>query len=173
MNTNNDQPISKGNRPRVAGGIILILVGIAFLLGQWLNIGTYLMLFLGAVMLVWGTTSRTIGWIIPGGVLSGIGLGIVALEGPLKLSGLPDGQSGGAFLLCFALGWFLIMACSWLAGCKMWWPLIPGGIMALVGGLLFMQDFGLRVLELANYIWPLALILTGGYLILRWSRKNS
>jgi hypothetical protein len=175
MNTNvKHQSIDK-NAQKMAGGIILILAGIAFLLARWLDIGLYLVPLLGVAMLIWGAISRAVGWIIPGSVLSGIGLGIVTLEGPFKLSALVSEETrGGIFLLCFAVGWVLITLLSRLAGCKtMWWPLIPGGIMALVGGLLFLESAGLKVLEYANYIWPAALILTGLYLVVRWSRAKT
>ena len=57
----------------------------ATLLQRWLDIGNYGVLLLGLGMLGWGSVSRRTGWIIPGGVLSGIGLGILAMESPWRL----------------------------------------------------------------------------------------
>ena len=170
---NTSQPTESGARPqRVAGGVILILAGITLLLARFLDIGMFLVLLLGAAMLVWGAISRTVGWIIPGGVLSGIGLGILALEGPFKLADLADVPRGGVFMLCFALGWFLITLISRLVGCEtMWWALIPGGIMAVIGGAMLLGGAWLKLLELSNLLWPAALILVGLALIFR-TRRN-
>ncbi|MGH2522891.1 MAG: hypothetical protein ACRDH2_10350, partial [Anaerolineales bacterium] len=45
---------------------------------------------------------------------------------------------------------------------RMRWPLIPGGILAVMG-LLIAIGFGQGI----NYIWPVALILVGLYLVAR------
>jgi len=82
-------------------------------------------------MLAWGALARKTGWIILGGVLSGIGLGIVLYEGPWEV---PFTQQSGPFLLCFAMGWFLITLLSGIFTPKtQWWALLPGGIMAALG----------------------------------------
>lgn len=93
--------------------------------------GMYLVLAAGVGMLAWGAMKHKTGWIIPGGVLSGIGLGILLYEGPWQI---PFTQQNGLFLLCFALGWFLITPLSRLFTPRtQWWALVPGGIMAVLG----------------------------------------
>jgi uncharacterized membrane protein HdeD (DUF308 family) len=121
-------------------------------------------------MLGWGSVSRRTGWIIPGGVLTGIGLGILAMEGPWRL---PIENQNGLFLLCFALGWFLITILTAVFTCTQWWALIPGGIMALIGGTILVTNGAVRWLDL-NLVYALILIVVGLILLVTRtrSRKN-
>jgi hypothetical protein len=155
---------------RLTGGIVLILIGISTLLSNWLNLGLYLVLLIGVVLLAWGAFSHSFGRIIPGGVLSGIGLGILALQGPWNLA-LTEQRRSGVFMLCFALGWFLITALTALVTSKtLWWPLIPGGVMAVTG--IFLISANQWFIQYASLIWPVVLIMLGFYLVLLWGRSK-
>ena len=137
--------------------IILILFGAATLLQRWLNIGNYVVLLLGLGMMVGGSVSRRTGWIIPGGILTGIGLGILTMEGPWRL---PAVDQNGIFLVCFSFGWFLITILSAIFTCTQWWALIPGGIMALIGGSVLVANGSIRWLDL-NLVYATILIVAG------------
>jgi hypothetical protein len=152
---------------RIAGGVILILLGTATLFQRWFDIGNYLVLLLGLGMLVWGSVSHRTGWIIPGGVLAGIGLGILAMEGPWHF---PVADQNGIFLLCFALGWFLITLLTALFTCTQWWALIPGGIMALIGGSILVTNDAIRWTDL-NLVYAVILVSIG--LVLLFHKSNS
>ena len=155
----------------LGGGIALILIGIALLLNQWLNIGSYLVLLIGVGFLVWGAFSRKGGLIIPGGVLSGIGLGILVYEGPWSI---PMANPNGLFLLCFALGWFLITLLTGLFTCRtQWWPIIPGGIMAILGATVLLRGDPQVWQDYSGWIVSLILILLGVHLIVRRTRPNT
>jgi hypothetical protein len=155
----------------LGGGIALILIGIALLLNQWLDIGSYLVLLIGAGFLVWGVLSRRGGLIIPGGVLSGIGLGILATEGPWNI---PVANPNGMFLICFALGWFLITLLTGLfTGYTQWWPIIPGGIMAILGAVVLLRGDPRVWQEYSGWIVSFILILLGVYLIVRRGRVKN
>ncbi|MBZ0286339.1 MAG: hypothetical protein K8I30_01895, partial [Anaerolineae bacterium] len=52
------------------------------------------------------------------------------------------------------------------------WPLIPGGILALVGVLLFIGGGALNLLEWLGKLWPLALIAVGAYVLFAPRRKT-
>jgi hypothetical protein len=172
MDTNLERKTPDRRFHSIAGGVILILAGVAFLLTLWLDISMYIVLMIGVGMLALGVISRSNGWLIPGGVLSGIGLGILVSEGPWKLP-LADLPRSGIFLLCFALGWFLITLLSSLVGCRtMWWPLIPGGIMALLGGTIWLVNDWSKVQVISTVIESAAFILFGVYLLVRWSRTK-
>ena len=155
---------------RIVAGIILILFGASVLLQQWFDISSYAVLLLGCAMLVWGSISHRGGWIIPGGVLSGIGLGILAIEGPWHF---PIELQNGVFLMCFALGWFLITLLTALFTCTQWWALIPGGIMALIGGSILITNGAVRWEDL-NLVYAIILIFIGLILLVYKgrSRKN-
>ena len=139
MDPNSENKINHRPQPPHVAGVILILFGAATLLQRWLDIGNYIVLLLGLGMLIWGSVSHRTGWIIPGGVLTGIGLGILAMQGPWQF---PAADQNGIFLLCFALGWFLITLLTALFTCTQWWALIPGGIMALIGGGILVTNGG-------------------------------
>jgi hypothetical protein len=163
-----EKKIDNRHNHRIIGGIILILFGITILLQRWFDISTYAVLLLGSAMLVWGSVSHRTGWIIPGGVLSGIGLGILVMEGPWHF---PVEQQNGIFLLCFALGWFLITLLTALFTCMQWWALIPGGIMALIGGTILVTH-GAAHWEDLNLIYAAILIIIGLILLVYKNRPK-
>lgn len=168
MNTQSTHPV-RSHRSSLTGGIILIAIGALALLSQldiFTDIGMFFVPALGIIFLVWGLASRAFGLVIPGGILSGIGLGIALVEGPLAGSGEP--VEGAIFLLAFAAGWLLIALLSkFTATAFQWWPLIPAAVLALVGGLLLAGEAGLQVLKVIGYAWPVALIAAGAWIILR------
>ena len=155
---------------RLTAAMILIFVGLTALLSNWFNFEVYLVLLVGISLIIWGVISHSSSRIIPGSVLSGIGLGILALQGPWNLA-LSDKGRSGVFMLCFAIGWFLITALTSLITSKtLWWPSIPGGIMAVTGMVLLITNQWF--LQLLNLIWPVVLILVGLYLVLVWNRSK-
>ena len=123
---------------------------------------------LGLGMLVWGSLSHRTGWIIPGGVLSGIGMGILAMEGPWRF---PAADQNGVFLICFAFGWFLIAILTALFTCFQWWALIPGGIMALIGGSVLVTNGTIRWEDL-NLVYAVILIAIGLVLLVYKGRAK-
>ncbi len=157
MNTNLEKKIDIRRNHRFAAGVLLIIFGLATLLQHWLDIGNYIVLLLGLGMLAWGSVSRRTGWIIPGGVLAGIGLGILAMEGRWLF---PLADQNGIFLICFAFGWFLITLLTALFTCTQWWALIPGGIMALIGGAILVTNGAIRWEDL-NLVYAIILISIG------------
>jgi hypothetical protein len=163
-----EKKINTRRNHRIAGGVILILLGTATLLQRWLDIGNYVVLLLGLGMLIWGSISHRTGWIIPGGVLTGIGLGILAMEGPWHF---PAAGQNGIFLLCFALGWFLITILTALFTCIQWWALIPGGIMALIGGSILVTNGAVSWMDL-NLVYAVILIIVGLVLLFHKGRSK-
>ena len=169
MDTNLEPKNTNRHNPRLVAGIILILIGAVNLLQRWLNIDSYVTLLLGIGMLILGSATHKRGWIIPGGVLTGIGLGIVISEGPWHIAGLDE---SGLFLLCFAVGWFLITALSALfTDCTQWWALIPGGIMALIGGSILVTNGAVRWEDL-NLVYAAILISIGLFLLIYKGRTK-
>jgi len=169
MDTNLEPKSTNRHNPRLIAGIILILIGVVNLLQRWVNIDNYITLLLGIGMLTLGSVLHRGGWLIPGGVLTGIGLGILVTEGPWSIPGL---DHSGLFLLCFAVGWFLITALSALfTTCTLWWALIPGGIMAVLGIIMLATRGNVRWEDL-NLVFAAILITIGVTLLSSKSRAK-
>jgi len=164
--------MQKENRGALIGGLILILGGALALAGQFIPDSwgfpfiLLVLLGLGVVFLTAGIATREAGWIIPGGILSGIGAGIALVDGPL--TGLVPGDEGGLFMLAFAGGWFLITLLTGLFTDEThWWALIPGGIMALIGLAAGYGSIFAWTLEALGRVWPIALIVVGLVVLFR------
>ena len=162
----------KTKRNDVVGGILLVGFGLMALLGQFVDfsdtLGMMILPVIAAVFLIAGIFTRNAGFIIPGGIIGGIALGTLLITGPFSQVG--GDVEGGIFMLSFAAGWALITVLTAVFTQKpQWWPLIPGGIMAVIGtGILFGGVF-MTVLAFVGKIWPVFLIL-GGVALLWQSR---
>jgi hypothetical protein len=155
-------------RGRWVAGVALVVIGLVSLLTNIIDspsLGMLIVPTLGLVFTLWGIVVRQVGLLIPGGILSGIGLGIYLVDGPF--SALSGDAEAGVFLLAFALGWGLITLLSAFVERIHWWPLIPGGILALIGGALLQGGLALEILAWVGKLWPLGLIAFGLYLVLR------
>jgi hypothetical protein len=97
--------------------------------------------------------------IIPAGVL--LTLGIVSV-----LDNMTEMQTGGSFFLGLGLTFVLVTILP--GGSSRSWALIPGTVLLLFGALL-----GTPLSGMTQYLWPVVLILLGGYLILRFFRNQS
>jgi hypothetical protein len=171
MNTLNQNDFPENHTRRSSSawmtGAILILIGAFSLVAQFVKLEWLQLLFLpmlGMIFLLWGILRRSGGLLIPGGILSGLGLGIILMN---RLPGLSGGPAqGGILLLSFAAGWALITLFSAVfTDYTMWWPLIPGGILAFIGAALVIGGAWMQVLTLLGYGWPLILIAIGLYLV--------
>lgn len=167
MSAQKQTNLTHAQRNRIISGLILILLGGLFLLDQFIQIPAMGNLFLpglGLVFLVWGIVTRSSGLLVPGGILTGIGAGVYLMNA-LPLEG--DAEPG-VFLLSFGGGFILITLLSAIFTREThWWALIPGGILAAIGGALYMGGAALDVLQLIGKFWPVALILVGVWVIFR------
>ncbi|MCU0507507.1 MAG: hypothetical protein MUC34_03740 [Anaerolineae bacterium] len=157
------------SRNAVIAGVAIIALGLVALasqLGVAEALGYLIPPTLAGIFLAWGLLTRTFGLIIPGGILSGVSLGIFVTQGPFAAS--PEPVTGGIFLLAFSLGWVLIALLStYTAGSFQWWPLVPGAILAAIGALLLAGASGLAVLKAFGFIWPVILIVAGVVVLIR------
>ncbi len=153
---------------QIGAGVAFITIGAFLLIAQnlafnWL--GLSILPGLGMIFLVWGLVTRTPGLLIPGGILTGLGAGAIAID--LWGAALPEANQAGIFMLTFAGGWGLITVLSALIGKPMLWPLIPGGIMALVAAAAFGLGSAQQALELLGRFWPVIFIVLGLATLLR------
>lgn len=141
-------------------GVILIVLGIVFLIGQRLNVGGEgVVAAIGVAFLTAYAFTRNYGFLVPGGIMTGLGIGIICEN---RLNG-----EGAPVLLGLGLG-FISIAVIDLARRRTqwgWWPLIPGGILTLIGLMLAAGQVGL--LGYIGRWWPAILILIGLYVLLR------
>ncbi len=153
---------------QLAGPLLLIGLGALFLLEQVFGFGWLVLPVLAASFLTLGIATRQAGWLIPGGILGGLSLGIALTDGPFRVAGAGSEARGGLFLLAFALGWASISLLSKLFTREpQTWALIPGGIMALIGLAVLADQPGLQVLRVLGTLWPVGLIAAGVYLLYR------
>ncbi len=159
-------------RPRDRGGlvagVVIIGIGLFFLLAQVIpDIGRWIPLFIGLAFLAAFVPQREYGLLIPGCIITGVGVGVV-------LTGVVDDPwSGAAVLFSLAGGFIAIWVVSLLlrrvdrdwprgssrdAAQALWWPLIPGGILALVG-VIVLAESGFES-DLLRW-WPLLIIGAG------------
>lgn len=141
-------------------GIILIVLGVIFIIGQRLGIGGEgTTAAIGLAFLVAFVSTRNYGFLVPGGIMTGLGLGIVFQN--------RMGGDGAPVLLGLGLGFCSIYVLDAVNRRTTWgwWPLIPGGVLTLVG--LAKVSSTNSWLGVAGQWWPVALIVVGGYLLLR------
>lgn len=148
-------------------GWVIIAVGIPFLLAQLslLDFVFWVVTGVGSGLLIWGLGRKWIGLIIPGSILSTIGAGIYfAWAKATTSAGLSE---TGIMLVWFALGWGAIIVFFRIINARfIWWPLIPGGIMAVVGWGLYSGGSPNAALSFIGNTGSIGVLIFGLYLIL-------
>lgn len=149
--------MSERNRSQLATGAILILLGVGLFVLQYsegLNESVVLFL-IGGLFVAGYLYSRAYGLLIPGCILIGIGLG---LAGGSAVDSL--GETGEERMILFGLGvGFIALYVIPLVYQRknIWWPLIPGAILLVVGLVQGNEDLE-KILEVG---WPLIIVLVG------------
>lgn len=145
---------------------ILAALTIIFLSGRFslLVFIFYISGAVGLVFLLWGSFSGRMAFIIPGALLIATGAGVFyGWSNPETPGGL---QKTGIMLVWFALGWGLITVFSRFMHKRfIWWPLIPGGILLMVGSGLYIGGNPENALGFLGNTGSIGLILVGAYLI--------
>ena len=144
-------------------GVILIAIGSAIAAVTWFGIGGEItVLVIGLVFLVAYTATRNYGFLVPGGILAGLGLGILAQ--PL----VPTGYDGAPVLLGLGAGFVGIYVVDELVTHRVtrWWPLVPGLGLLAIGALIAAGAYG--ALDMVGaYAVPVLLILLGVWFLVR------
>lgn len=158
---------------RWLAGLILIAIGVFALLGRFVDgelIGLAVLPGIGLAFLVAGIATRQAGFMVPAGILTGLGTGVILAEGPLERAN--DDVTGGIILLGLGAGFVLVTILTALLTERTFlWALIPGGILSLIGGALVVQGTAARgLLEALGWLWPLSLVAVGVWLLWRHAR---
>ena len=173
MSTNHEN--QKKNIP--FGGILLILGGLFLLLQQLADFeitGGVFLAGLGLFFILWGATTRKAGLLIPGGIITGISVGVFLVE---DVNIIAEPAQGGVFVLALAAGFALVTVLTQLfTPEKNWWALIVASVLALVGGgILIVESPNASALKpvvesifnASQYFWPLVLVAIGLWIIFR------
>lgn len=158
--------VKTNHRSELVGGGVLILLGVLFLIAQWLpdDMGLFIPLLVGVMLLGWGIVARHAGPIIPGGIMTGIGVGILLVEVIFPQA------NDAIFMFGFGGGWLLItVATALFTDETHWWPLIVAAIMWVIAAAATWGGILLTLLSWAGSLWPVGLILVGVYIIIRQS----
>jgi hypothetical protein len=146
------------DRGALVAGIVVIGIGLFLLLAQLVpDTGTWIPLIVGLVFLAAALYRREYGFLVPGGIISGVGVGVL-LE-----PALDEPWTGAVMLLSIAAGF----ASIWVLGQLMRlpqnhpWPLVPASIIALVAGVQLADADVDGVLRW----WPLIIIAFGVVII--------
>lgn len=142
-------------------GVILIAVGVTLFAVQLLHLdGDVIVLVIGLVFATAYAGTRRYGLLIPAGILTGLGVGIL----------LEDfGVQGEPVVLGLGLGFLAIYGADLLpSGARApgrWWPLIPGAILTVIAGA--ESTFGAEGARVIEQGWPVLLVAAGAWLLLR------
>lgn len=142
-------------------GVILIAVGLTLFAVQLLNLnGDVIVLVIGLIFLVAYAATRRYGLLIPAGIMTGLGAGILLAD---------FGVTGEPVVLGLGLGFIAIYAGDLLStGARApgrWWPLIPGAILTIIAGA--ESTFGADGARVIAQGWPVLLVAAGVWLLLR------
>lgn len=140
-------------------GLMLIALGAILFIVQATGVGAEAVVaVIGAGFLIAYAFTRQYGFLVPGGILTGLGAGIVwEVTAP---------TAGGVVLIGLGTGFLAIWVVDALVKHTPlpWWPIIPGGILATIGVLVETGREGL--LREFTWLWPGALIAVGIILVL-------
>jgi hypothetical protein len=136
----------------VTFGAVLVVVG-AVLLGARFNdvlAAGGPALWIGLGFLTWWAFSGNYGLLVPAGVLTGLGVGLMLAHADFY---------GNPVALGLGVGFLVIYALDALRRQRRssWWPLVPGAVLVLVGVLQNTSGWD----SLGDLGWPLFLIVVG------------
>jgi hypothetical protein len=168
--------VATGSRPgrdRIVFAIVLIVIGVIGLVDQvWkptTDVGGWVVALIGLGFLGAYVYTRQFGYLVPGGIMTGLGAGIVVSQ--MVTWSTPDGE-GGAVVLGLGLGFLAI----WVIGALMrttpnhWWPVIPGGILVIVGSALLIGGTAIDALD----YWGIGVVAVGLLILWRaWSERGA
>lgn len=168
--TSSPVSLSTRSRNQLAAAATLITIGASTLALRATETtpgaGSWIVLIMGLAFMAAHAVTRQYGLLVPAGILTGLGAGIAVSQ---QITGT-DEMTSGVVVLGLGLGFLSI----WVIGGLLrvtghhWWPLVPGGILAVIGGSLLIGGQAIQVLD----YWPVLLIGLG-LVVLRGARVGT
>jgi hypothetical protein len=159
--------VGRRGRPRGIAGVALIVIGVVALiatLSRNEQIGLLFLPALGLIFIIWGIVVRSPGLLVPGGVLTGLGVGVLLAQDVFT----SDQQSGAVILISMGAGFLIITPLSLLVARRsQYWALVPGAILVLIGAAILVGGVALQLAQDIGTLWPLILIAAGIYVLWR------
>ncbi len=162
-----------GQRDEMVFAVVLIIVGLIGLATQvWQpseDLGGWIVVLIGLGFIGAFLYTRQYGYLVPGGIMTGLGAGIVISQ---AITWTTDEGEGGTIVLGLGLGFIAIWLIAGLLNVARnhWWPLVPGGILAVVGSALLV---GGTAVDLLDY-WGIAIIAVGLVILWRaWTGRST
>lgn len=146
-----------------------ILLGLGYCLAftpmRWFDFVLFLSLGISLALFTWGIAQKYIGLVIAGCLLASVGPAIYLGWGtPDRINPL---VSTGIMLVWLAFGWLMITVSGRIVIRRfIWWPLIPGGILAMVGFGLYIGGDPDNAIGFISNTGSVGLIIFGLYLLL-------
>lgn len=151
----------------LAPGLILIALGALFFLVQLTDLGgEAVVAVIGGAFLVAYAFTRQYGFLVPGGIMTGLGLGIL-----WQSQATPD--AGGVVVIGLGAGFLSIYLIDLLVRrtSALWWPIIPGGILTTIGVLIEVDR--VDILAELEWAWPVVLIAIGVIVLYTQMRRTA
>lgn len=164
---------SKRPQRTAFGGVMLIAIGVLALISTIFRndlVGYFFLPVLGLAFIFWGYAAHNTRILVPGGILTGIGAGVLLSQTTFKGSTTTE---GAVLLIALGLGFLVIIPLSYFIERKReQWELIPGGILLALGVALLVPALR-SVLTVLGQYWPVLLIVFGVYLLWRNAQRKS
>lgn len=154
------------NTRNLAPGMILIALGALFLVVQLTDVGgEAVVAVIGGAFLVGYALTRQYGFLVPGGIMTGLGLGVLwQSQATLEAGGVVVIGLGVGFLSIYLID-LLVRGAS-----ALWWPIIPGGILTTIGVLVEVDR--VEILAELEWAWPVILIAIGVIVLYTQMRRT-
>lgn len=155
----------QAQRSRLIVGLLLLLLGLFLMLDRFVDFrGGLLIIFMGIGFAAVYYITGQIGFLIPGCLLLGLGLGIAVMP----VAGGRGRWESFVLFASIAAGFYLV---SVLGGKKAgWWPLIPGTVFLFLGlFVVIVSDpvFRREIWAAVDRYWPIGLIVLGALVIVK------
>jgi hypothetical protein len=138
-------------------GVILIVLGIVLMAAKLLQdeSDAAILLLIGGAFLAWYSQNRAYGLLFPACILLGLGLGRIAASLLNVSGGMEEIGIGAGLCAIYVIDLVLHRRASW-------WPLIPGGILLVVG----ITELSDAFQDFFAIGWPLIIVFIGALVLL-------